>query len=178
MKKENSIWDLYISGIIICLGGLFLLFPLLNITDLNLVYRIFLGTLSILSIIRFFKHWQSKEYSSYFLFFISMLLFICSFLWNLTATPKIFALSLLSWVLFASFAILKRADFFHDRKSKIWCLEVALLICFFLGGILTCANFAFNTETSILLLGYFCFMYGVLELQQNLMIYLTKGKIK
>ena len=31
MKKENSIWDLYISGIIICLGGLFLLFPLIQI---------------------------------------------------------------------------------------------------------------------------------------------------
>lgn len=178
MKQERIIYSVWGSGAIVLLGMILLLFPLLNILDLTFVYRLFLGVFSIISLIQFVIQYKDKEWSSFLIFLVSILLLCSSFLWNLAETPKIFSLTLLIWILFVSLARAKRADFFHDRKSKVWCLEMGLLVLFFLAGVLTCANFAFRDETSILLMGYFTFFCGVLDFQENMLIYLTRGKIK
>ena len=178
MKKESFLWNIYLSGDIILLGSCFLLFPLFHITDITLVFRIFLSVFTLISLIGFGAQYKNKEYSSFLIFLVSIVLLILSFLVSLTEQPKILALSLLIWILFVSLAKVKRADFFHDRKSKIWCLEISLLFLFFLNGIFTCINFAFSETTTVLNFGYFTFLYGVLEIQEYLLIYFTRGKLK
>lgn len=178
MEKEKFLWCVWGSIGIIIIGILFLIFPLLTITNLDLVFKLFLGIFTLVSLLEFLFQYQNKEYSSFLIFLASIIILISSFVFNITETPKTLALTLMAWLLFASFAKTKKADFFHDRKSKIWCLEISFLILLFIAGLLTSINFAFNSETSILILGYFTFFYGVIELQENLLIYLTKGKIK
>ena len=178
MKKESFLWNIYGSGVILLFGCCFLLFPLFHITNIALVFRLFLAMFTIISLTGFVAQYKNKEYSSFLIFLISIILLILSFLVSLTEQPKILALSLLVWILFVSLAKVKRADFFHDRKSKIWCLEISLLFLFFLNGIFTCINFAFSETTTVLNFGYFTFLYGVLEIQEYLLIYFTKGKLK
>lgn len=178
MKKESFLWNVYGSGVILLFGCCFLLFPLFRITDITLVFRLFLAIFTIISLINFAAQYKNKEYSSFFVFLISIVLLIGSFLFPLTEQPKSLALSLLIWILFVSLAKIKRADFFHDRKSKIWCLEISLFFLFFLNGVCTCINFAFSEVTSVLSFGYFTFLYGVLEIQESLLLYFTKGKLK
>ena len=178
MKRESFLWNIYVSGVLLLLGLCFLLFPLFQITDITLVFRLFLAVFAIVSVIMFVSQYKNKEYSSFSIFCISILLLIGSFLFPLTVEPKNLALSLLVWILFVSLAKIKRADFFHDRKSKIWCLEISLFFLFFLNGVCTCVNFAFSEVTSVLCFGYFTFLYGVLEIQESLLLYFTKGKLK
>ncbi len=178
MEKEKFLWCVWGSIGIIIIGILFLVFPLLTITNLDLVFKLFLGGFTIVSLLEFLFQYKNKEYSSFIIFAASIIILCVSFVFKLTDSPRVLALSLLAWLLFAAFAKIKKADFFHDRKSKVWCLEISMLVLLFIAGLLTSANFAFNSTTSVLILGYFTFLYGVLDLQENLLIYLTKGKIK
>lgn len=178
MKKESFLWNIYGSGVILFLGLCFLLFPLLHITDVTLVFRIFLAIFTLISVVEFKAQYKNKEYSSFLVFLISILLLIGSFLFPLTEQPRSLALSLLVWILFVSVAKIKRADFFHDRKSKVWCLEISLFFLLFFNGICTCINFAFSEVTTVLSFGYFTFLCGVLEIQESLLLYFTKGKLK
>lgn len=88
------------------------------------------------------------------------------------------ALSLLVWILVITLVKLKKADYYHDHKSRVWCIEVGFLVMFLLSGVLTCLNFYNQVETQILVLGYFVLICGILEVQESLLLYLTKGKLK
>ena len=158
MKKKSFLWNVYGSVVILLFGCFFLLLPLFHISDITLVFGLFLAMFTIISLVMFVGQYKNKEYSSFFVFLISIILLIGSFLFPLTSQPKTLALSLLVWILFVSLAKIKRADFFHDRKSKIWCLEISLFFLFFLNGICTCLNFAFTEITSVLSFGYFIFL--------------------
>ena len=177
MKKESVLGSVFGSVLLLLLGSIFLLFPILSITDVLFVYRLFLGGFMIVSLLQFIIQFKSKEYSAFFLFVISIVLLAVSFLAEFS-TPKVLALTLLIWLLFVSLGKVKKADFYHDRKSKIWCILMSLWFLFFICGIFTCLNFGFSNEVSVLGFGYLTFFYGALDLQEYILVYLTRGKIK
>lgn len=177
MKKEVSLHNLWGSILILLAGIVFLLFPIFKITDVLLVYRLYLGIFVVVSLFQFITTLKTKEYSSFFSFAISIVLLSVSFFVK-EMTPKIYALNLLTWLLFVTLGKVKKADFYHDRKSKIWCILSLLWFMFFICGVLTSLNFGFHNTVSILSFGYLTFFYGALEIQEYMITYLTKGKLK
>ena len=68
---------------------------------------------------------------------------------------------------------LKKADYYNDRKEKIWILEIVTLIIFILSGLLTTINLYYENDIQILVLGYFYLIHGILELVDPLTNYLV-----
>lgn len=178
LKKESLLGSVGISILIVLLGTFIICCPLLKINDLNLVYRIFFLVYALIQLGQFLLLYKKKDYTNIFAFLISIFFLIISFPFNLVADPKIIALSLLVWILVIALVKLKKADYYHDHKSRVWCIEVGYLVMFLLSGVLTCLNFYNSTEIQILVLGYFVLICGILEVQESLLLYLTKGKLK
>jgi len=178
LKKENWLCNIGVSVLFLLFGSFILCCPILNIDNITTIYRLFLGTLAFLQVLKFAILYKQKDYTNFFAFLISIILCIGSFIWDFTGTPRILALTLLIWILVIALVKLKKADYYNDRKSKVWCMEVALLLMFLLTGVLTCLNFAYESKTQIIVLGYFIFISGIFEVVESLLLYLTKGKLK
>ena len=59
MKKESFLWNVYGSGVILLFGCCFLLFPLFRITDITLVFRLFLAIFTNNSLINFAAQYKN-----------------------------------------------------------------------------------------------------------------------
>lgn len=178
MKNKDFRNSIGCSLVILLLGVLIICSPILEVTNIEFLYRIFLGVYGIIQLGQFLILYKKKDYTNFFAFAISFGLLIASFMWDLTESPKTLAFSLLVWIAVIALVKLKKADYYHDRKSKVWCMEVFYLCTFLVSGILTCINFAYQTDTQILLLGFFIFISGILETGEAFILYLTKGKLK
>lgn len=175
-KKERMSLDL--SFISLLLGVFILVCPILRIMDLTFILRLFYGSYAIVSLIQFVINKDKKEYSNLFEFMVSMLLLIVSFIWNLVGTSKVFALSLLAWIICNVFIKLKKADYYNDRHSRIWIMEISFLGLFLLSGVLTCLNLVFEGTAAMLSFGYFTLISGIFKVLDHLIIYLTNGRLK
>ena len=71
---------------------------------------------------------------------------------------------------------LKESDYYHDRKNKLWELNIVNLILFILAGILTTLNLNQPGDMQILLIGFFFLINGILELMDPLVAYLISKK--
>ncbi len=170
--------NMFCSGLLI-LNGIFLLIcPLLKWT---FFLELFVGTMifyAIVNAVLFLLTMKSKDYTSAFTCLASLVIGIVGFVFKVTETPKYLALSILVWLLFLSLIKLKRADMYHDKKSKLWQFETVLLFLFVITGILTSINFLFGVEANIIVFGYFILITGIFEFLDPFLAYLTKGKIK
>ena len=178
MKDENVLISIGCASVIFLLGIFILCCPILNIKDFSFVYPLFFGVYALTELVLFALSYHRKEYSNFISFLISFILFAMGFLMNLTDSPRSIAISLLVFVFVNALAKLKRADYYHDRKSKLWTVEITMLLMFFVIGILASMNFAWSVEASILVLGFFTFICGIFKIVELLVLYLTKGKIK
>ena len=178
IKDKNVLASLGCASVIFVLGVFILIGPVLQIQDFSFVYPLFFGIYALAELIIFSLSYQRKEYTSFFSFLISFLLFILTFVFDLTSRPNIIAFSLLLWILVNALVKLKRADYYHDKKSRMWTVEIVLLIIFFISGIMTSMNFAWGETAQILNLGYFVLICGILKIVELLILYLTKGKLK
>lgn len=167
------------SSILFLLIGIFLLLcPLIGFKNINTLFVI---TMISYTIINFGKFIMTREYHDYegiLTSLSSLLIGALTFFLKGNERPLNLALLLFGWIILESFIKLKKADYYNDRKSKLWILEICFLIIFILMGILTCINFNYREETQILLIGYFFFTHGILEFIDPILIYLTKERIK
>jgi uncharacterized membrane protein HdeD (DUF308 family) len=59
---------------------------------------------------------------------------------------------------------LKKADYYHDRRDRMWKYSATNLGLFLLTGLLASINLAYGLETQIIVLGFFILINGILEL--------------
>ena len=178
LKEENALASFLCSFIIFALGVFILCCPVLHILDFTFVYPLFFGVYALTDLVLFALSYHRKEYSNFIAFLVSFILFVMGFLMNLVSSPQSVAISLLVFVLVNTLAKLKRADYYHDRKSKLWTVEITFLVMFFITGVLTSMNFAWGEEVQILVLGFFALICGIFKVVESLVLYLTKGKLK
>lgn len=170
--------DICASILFLFVGIFLLLCPLVQVINIK---TLFILTMVCYIIINFGKFLLTKENHDYEGLLSSIAsLMVCSlaFLKKELDNPSTLAFLLFTWVILQSLIKLKKADYYHDRKSKYWVLEISLLIIFIITGILTSLNLNYSVEVKILVMGYFFFIHGILEFIDPVMIYLTKEKIK
>ena len=176
MQKNKFVYSIGLSVLAFTLGCLFLLLPMFSVSDSTLIYRLFLGIYGLIELGQFVVLYEKKDYTNFFVFAISAILFIASFVYDL-AVPRVTSLTLLLFVGVFALAKLKKADYYHDRKSRVWSIELTLLLLFLFSGVLTCFQFLHSTDIA-LILGYFTIISGAIETSESFVLYLTKGKIK
>ena len=69
---------------------------------------------------------------------------------------------------------LKKSDYYHDRQKRIFILRIITLVLFILIGLLTVINLYYDAKIQVLVLGYFYFIHGILELVDPITNYLIR----
>lgn len=175
MNKKQKV-ELIIAAFLIICGSLVLIFPLFQFVKVKFIFISVLAVYGLLNLIKFILVRESKDYEGLFTILASIVALIVVCFLDVDNVPWYLALSLFIWIIFMSLIKLKKADYYNDRKNKVWILEIVTLILFILSGLLTTINLYYENDIQVLVLGYFYLIHGILELVDPLTIYLTGKK--
>ena len=82
MQKNKFVYSIGLSVLAFTLGCLFLLLPMFSVSDSTLIYRLFLGIYGLIELGQFIVLYEKKDYTNFFVFAISAILFIVSFIYE------------------------------------------------------------------------------------------------
>lgn len=163
MKKKQKI-DFIIACLTILIGSILLCLPLLKIVNINFTLNIVFISYIILNLVRFILTKESKDYHSLLNVSASTITLIINLIYHPYTTPKNLAILLMTWILLMSISKLKKADYYHDRKDRMWKLSCLHLFLFIISGLLVSINLAYSAPVQILVIGFFMLINGILEL--------------
>ena len=177
--KKKEIVDLVVASMLVILGSIVLTFPLLNVTNIKYIFIGVLTFYGVMNLAQFLATSDSKDYEGLFTMLASMICLIVLGFLNIDGNPKNLALVMLMWIILMSLIKLKKCDYYHDRHKRIYILKLITLIIFVLIGLLTVINLYYDARVQILVLGYFYFIHGLLELVDpitNFLIQIERNK--
>lgn len=172
--KKKQIVDLITSIVLIVVGSILLIFPLMKVLNVKYVFMAVLTIYGIMNLIQFVLTSKEKDYEGLFTMIVSIITLIILGFIDTNSNPINLALVLFIWIMLMSFVKLKKADYYHDRGKQIWILKMVLLFLFILIGLLSVINLYYEPSVQILVLGFFYFVHGLLELIDPLVNYLIK----
>jgi uncharacterized membrane protein HdeD (DUF308 family) len=173
--NKKQIVDLIIALLLILVGSIMLIFPILNFVKVKVIFLGVLGIYGILNLCQFLLTLKDKDYEGLLTMIASFITIIVALFLDIEITPWYLALSLFIWIILMSLIKLKKADYYHDRKNKVWILKIVTLILFILSGLLATINL-YSSDIQILVLGFFFLIHGILELVDPLTLYLMENK--
>ena len=171
MKKKQKV-DLSIALCLILIGVALLILPIFKITDIKWLSTIIFALYTILNSIQFILTKESKDYEGLHSALASLFVLAASLIWNPSESPRNLAMLLMAWIVLMSVAKLKKTDYYHDRKDKMWKLRLFNLGLFILAGILTSINLSYSSEIQVIVIGFFMLIHGILELFDPITKYL------
>ena len=170
MKHKQKI-DLLISLILILLGSVLLVLPIFEVKDIKIVLIVVFTIYTLVNLGQYILTIDSKDIEGLLSSVASLITLMLSIFIKLD-TPRNISMILMTWIILMSLAKLKKIDYYHDRRDRMWKIRVFNLILFILVGILTSINLAYGSEIQIMVIGFFLFTHGVLELFDPITKYL------
>ena len=165
----------FITGILLFLVSVIaLLFPIFKITNITFLLKYLFLAYAIINLGRFIINRKTKDYEGLYTSIVSILLFICLFFIRVSNSTLALSLLVFAFVIFESFIRLKKADYYHDCKEKIWILEITTLIVFVISGLLTSLNILLVTDGNIFIIGNLFLINSFIELIDPIVNYITK----
>ena len=174
--NKKQIVDLITAIILIVVGSALLIFPILEVINVKIIFMVVLGIYGAMNLIQFILTRNSKDYEGLFTTIASVIVLIIVANLNVNKVPWYLAIALFTWIILMALIKLKKADYYNDRKNKVWILKIVTLILFVLTGLLTTLNLYYTNDIQILVLGFFYLIHGILELLDPLTVYLLEKK--
>lgn len=171
--NKKQIVDLIIAVFLIICGSVMLVLPLVHFANVKTIFLCVLGVYAILNFIQFLLTREAKDYEGLLTALASLVILMVSACLDIAKTPWYLAACLFGWVILMSLIKLKKADYYNDRKNKVWILKTITLGLFILTGLLTTINLYYDNDIQVLILGYFFLIHGMLELFDPITVYLT-----
>ena len=175
MKKKQKI-DLTIAILLIIVGIVLMLLPDFKILDLEKILFTVMMSYATLNLIQFVFTRESKDYEGLFTSIFSYLIGVCGLYFDLFNGGVEMVAILLGWIILMSLVKFKKCDYYHDKKNKMWIIRIITLIIFIVTGLLTCVNLYYSNDVQVLLLGFFFYIHGILELIDPISVYLMENK--
>lgn len=163
MKKKQKV-DMGIAIFLILIGVILLILPLFNISNIKWLNTGIFSLYTILNLIQFILTKESKDYEGLHSAIGSLIVLIANLLIRPINNPKTLSMLLMTWIIFMSLAKLKKMDYYHDRRDRMWKIRAFNLSLFILAGVLTCINLAYEGVVQVLVIGFFMLIHGILEL--------------
>ena len=156
--------DLGISIFLILIGAIMLILPLFQVDNIKVLINIIFILYTITYLVKFILCRKSKDYEGIHCALASIVILLANIFLNPTNSPRNLAVLIMVWVIFMSMAKLKKMDYYHDRRDRMWKVRTFILILFILAGILTSINLEYTGVIQIIVIGFFMFIHGILEL--------------
>lgn len=173
---KKIIVDFIVATALIILGSIILTFPLFKLVNVKYIFMGVLIFYGFMNLLQFLLTTKSKDYEGLFTMIASVITIILLGALDVENSPLNLALILFVWISMMSLIKLKKIDYYHDRQRKIWLLRMITLILFILSGLLSVINLYYEAEVQILVLGFFYFIHGILELVDPVTNYFLDNK--
>lgn len=174
MKKV--LVDLITAIFLIIMGSVVLALPVVGVMNVKIVFIVVLALYGIINLIQFILTVKDKDFEGLFTTIASIVTIAIAAFSDFKSSPLNLAMTLFVWISFMSLIKLKKIDYYHDRKKKIWLLRMITLVLFILSGLLSVINLYYEVQVQILTLGFFFFIHGILELVDPITNYLLEKK--
>ncbi|MCM1052623.1 MAG: hypothetical protein NC483_01410 [Ruminococcus sp.] len=159
MKKRNTILFITNLALVILSYGI-LLMPIFKFYDLKVILLFILGLYALMEITSFILIRKKDEFESLSMGIISLIMMIVTYFLELN--DKKLLLIILIWMGVNALVKLKKVDYYHDRKNRMWILKLFLLFIFILSGLFTSINL-FSNMTQLVAIGYFFLISSLLD---------------
>jgi uncharacterized membrane protein HdeD (DUF308 family) len=163
MKYKQKI-DIIVALFLVLFGSIILVLPLFNITNIKAIGIIIFSIYTVLNIAQYILTYKSKDIEGVISAIASVVALIVTIVTKPQNDPRTLAMILMTWVIIMSIAKLHKADYYHDRRDRMWKVRVLNLGIFIIAGILTSINLAYTGEVQIIVVGFFLFIHGIVEL--------------
>ena len=173
MKKKELI-DLITGISLLLIAGVILLLPTFKVNDLSFILKTIFGFYALIKLTQFILIIKEKDFESLFTCLISIGALISLFIIDLTT--KNVVLVLLIWMALMCLIKLKKADFYHDKHSKMWIMRIFILFVFLTSGLLTGLNLYYEASVQTIIIGFFFFINGILDIIDPITVYLMGVK--
>ena len=161
MKKKQKV-DLYVALALMLYAILVLLLPIFNLTNIKIIVITTFSFYAAINLGRFIILRDTRDFEGLHYTLTSIVMLIV-FLAIKTPSPRNLALVLFGWIALNSLAKLKKADYYNDRRDRMYKFGLLDMCIFLIAGIVTCVNLAYPAEIQVLMLGFYLFINGILE---------------
>lgn len=175
MEKKQKV-DLSIAILLILIGIVLTILPKFNLTNINIILFIVMMIYATLNMIQYVLTKKSNDMEGIFTSLLSYVVGILGLTFDLFNNLLQMVLLLLAWIILMSLIKLKKCDYYNDRHNKMWILKVTTLGLFILTGIITCINLYYSNDIQLIILGFFFYIHGILEMIDPITIYLMENK--
>lgn len=173
MSKKEKV-DLGVALVLIVIGLVLFVLPSLGITNVPLIMLDVMSVYGILNFIQFMCTKESKDYEGLFTSFLSFGVGLIGYFCHLFSSTANFVSMLFAWIILMAIIKLKKTDYYNDRKNKMWIVRVFTLLLFIMTGLVVAANLNHSPNIQLLVLGFFFFIHGILELVDPLANYMME----
>lgn len=168
--KKKTIIDFIINMALLILASGILLLPSFNYNNLKMILTIIFSFYAVFKLTEFILVIKFKDFGGLYTSIISIGCLLSILIMNLST--KNIVLVLMIWMGLMCLIKLKKADFYHDRRNKMWILRLIMLFIFIATGLLTGLNLANESISQTIVIGNFFFINSLLEIIDPVVVYL------
>src|SRR5574344_577132 len=169
MKYKQKV-DFFFDLFLLLFGIALLIFGIFNIGTVKLLFVSIMMMYALLNIIQYFLTRQNKDYEGFYTFIASLCIAITTILFYKESGIAI-SLILLGWTTLMAIIKYIKTDYYNDRHDRMWKVKMFTLIIFIVMGVLSSLAIL-SVGNKIIILGYYFFINGVLELIDPIIKYL------
>lgn len=173
MKHKQKV-DLGIAIILLLIGIILLVLPHTDFINIKVTFITIMSLYVILNLIQYILTRKDKDYEGIHTALASLFVLVISLIFKVGNSNLSLAVSLMIWVLLMSLTKLKKTDYYDDRNDKMWKLRLLTLFIFIITGFLTSINLYYEPSIQTLLLGFFFFIHGILEIIDPIVKYILE----
>ena len=81
-------------------------------------------------------------------------------------------ISIMAWAMLMSIIKVIKADYYNDRRDRVWKFKMVTLAVFMVISVLTSVALNYNSNVQLLIIGYYFVINGILELSEPIVKYL------
>ena len=170
--KIKQMVDFFIESILLILGLVILIMGIFNYSNIRVIFVSALFTYAIFNFIQYILTKESKDMEGLYTALASIFVGIAD-LYIPFNNNLVLPLSIMAWTILMSIIKLIKADYYNDRKDRVWKYKMVTLIVFMVISVLTSVALNYNSNVQVLIMGYYFIINGILEVSEVLVKYLT-----
>lgn len=163
--------DMIIDSFLVVLGIFIIILGILKYDNIKTIFVSSMFAYALLNFIQYFLTRKSNDMEGLYTTLACLLVGIADIYFPFN-NNLVLSVSIMIWALIMSIIKFIKADYYNDRKDKMWKLRVISLILFIVIAILTSVSLNYNHNVQVMIIGYFFLIHGILELIDPITNYL------
>ena len=169
--KTKQFVDIIIEGVLLLFGLVIMILGIVGYSKIKVVFISALFTYAIFNFIQYYLTRKSKDMEGLYTALASVLVGIADLYFPFT-NNVVLPVSIMVWSILMSIIKVIKADYYNDRRDRVWKFKMVSLCVFMVISVLTSVALNYNNNVQVLIIGYFFVINGILELSEPIVKYL------